>query len=155
FPSEVPVLTPGFLKSINHLSKAEIAFEVIKPFTGNTIPSIQLQDIVAATVNFDFPLVPVTSQVSSLELFHGPTLAFKDVGARFMSRCLDYFARDDKKKFTVLVATSGDTGGAVAHAFYGLPGVSVIILYPSGKVSPIQELQLTSLGKNVKALELD
>jgi threonine synthase len=97
----------------------------------------------------------VTEDTFSLELFHGPTLAFKDVGARFMSRCLGYFLKDEKKKVTVLVATSGDTGGAVAHGFYKVPGVEVVILYPSGKVSPVQEKQLTVLGKNIHALEIE
>jgi threonine synthase len=99
--------------------------------------------------------VPVTDDISSLELFHGPTLAFKDVGARFMSRCLGYFVKNENKKVTVLVATSGDTGGAVANGFYNVDGVNVVILYPSGKVSSTQEVQLTTLGKNITALEID
>src|SRR6202012_1228221 len=119
--------------------------------------------IVAETVNFDFPLVPIPSgnpdpatspAIFSLELFHGPTLAFKDVGARFMSRSLGYFVRGNDRPVTVLVATSGDTGGAVASGFYDVKGVNVVILYPSGKVSSVQELQLTTLGKNITALEV-
>ena len=114
-----------------------------------------MQRICAEAVDFEFPLVPVVEGVSSLELFHGPTLAFKDVGARFMSRCLGYFARaGDTPPVTVLVATSGDTGGAVASGFLGVPGVEVVILYPKGKVSPVQEQQLTTLGQNITALEV-
>ena len=136
-------------------SKEEIAFNVIKPYVGDTIPEDELYRIVSETVNFEFPLVKVTDEMYSLELFHGPTLAFKDVGARFMSRCLGYFSRDKKEKVHVLVATSGDTGGAVANGFYGVEGVEVVILYPSGKVSAVQEKQLTTLGKNIHALEVN
>jgi threonine synthase len=118
------------------------------------MPESELQRIVTETINFPIPLVPVQEDIYSLELFHGPTLAFKDVGARFMSRCLGYFARERKEKVVVLVATSGDTGGAVAHGFYDVPGVEVVILYPSGKVSSVQEKQLTTLGKNIHALEV-
>ena len=118
-----------------------------------------MQQIVAETINFEFPLVKVEENIFSLELFHGPTLAFKDVGARFMSRCLGYFVKKNpdsyRDKITVLVATSGDTGGAVANGFYDVDGVDVVILYPSGKVSSVQELQLTTLGKNITALEID
>ncbi len=106
-------------------------------------------------MNFDIPLVKINEQISSLELYHGPTLAFKDIGARFMSRCLGYFVKDEKQKVTVLVATSGDTGGAVANGFYDVEGVEVVILYPSGKVSSVQEKQLTTLGKNIHALEVN
>lgn len=106
-------------------------------------------------MNFPIPLVKVNDTISSLELYHGPTLAFKDVGARFMSRCLEHFVNNNSGTVTVLVATSGDTGGAVANGFYGVEGVEVVILYPSGKVSPVQEKQLTTLGKNIKALEVD
>ncbi|MEI6947069.1 threonine synthase [Paraflavisolibacter sp. H34] len=155
FPAEIPVLPKGFIEEIGNYSKAEIALQVIQPFVGDTIPQKELRRIVEETVDFDFPLVPVTGNISSLELFHGPTLAFKDVGARFMSRCLGYFVQGGNQKVTVLVATSGDTGGAVANGFYGVDGVDVVILYPSGKVSTIQELQLTTLGKNVTALEVD
>ena len=122
---------------------------------GNTLPPSDLQRIVSETINFDFPLVPVTPDIWSLELFHGPTLAFKDVGARFMSRCFAHFAQNNTRPITVLVATSGDTGGAVANGFYDVEGVRVVILYPSGKVSSVQELQLTTLGKNITALEVE
>lgn len=155
FPENLPQLPPGFIENINNYSKEEIAFTAIKPFTGNTIPEDVLQKIVAETINFDFPLVKVKDNIFSLELFHGPTLAFKDVGARFMSRCLAYFVQDISKPVTVLVATSGDTGGAVASGFYDVAGVNVVILYPSGKVSSVQELQLTTLGKNITAIKID
>ena len=155
FPEFLPQLPADFIKNIYHYSKEEIAFTAIQPFVGDTIPPDVLHNIVAETINFDFPLVKVTGTISSLELFHGPTLAFKDVGARFMSRCLGYFVRNNNKKITVLVATSGDTGGAVANGFYDVDGVNVVILYPSGKVSAVQELQLTTLGKNIAAIEID
>lgn len=155
FPGHLPKLPAGFIDNINHYSKEEIAFTVIKPFVGDTIPDPVLQQIVTETINFDFPLVPIKEDVFSLELFHGPTLAFKDVGARFMSRCLGYFVRDISQPVTVLVATSGDTGGAVASGFFNVKGVNVVILYPSGKVSSVQELQLTTLGNNITAIEID
>jgi threonine synthase len=155
FPETIPTLPKAFFDNIGQYSREEIAFQVIRPFTGDTLPEAELRRIVAETINFDFPLVPVTENTWSLELFHGPTLAFKDVGARFMSRCLGYFVRGNDRPVTVLVATSGDTGGAVASGFYDVEGVQVVILYPSGKVSSVQELQLTTLGKNIRALEVD
>lgn len=155
FPEELPQLPAAFVKNIDKYSQEEIAFTVIKPFVGNTIPSDVLKKIAAETINFDIPLVKIKDNVFSLELFHGPTLAFKDVGARFMSRCLGYFVQDISNPVTVLVATSGDTGGAVASGFYDVDGVNVVILYPSGKVSSVQELQLTTLGKNITAIEID
>lgn len=154
FPEMIPVIEKDFFENIEQFSKAEIAFKVIAPYVGDVISKSELERIVSETVNFDFPLITVDENISSLELFHGPTLAFKDVGARFMSRCLGYFVKDNKRKITVLVATSGDTGGAVANGFYEVDGVDVVILYPSGKVSSVQELQLTTLGKNIKALEV-
>jgi len=154
FPSEIPQVGPDLLKRLSSASQESIAFEVIRPFVGE-IPDETLYEICSETVNFDFPLVRVTERISSLELFHGPTLAFKDVGARFMSRCLKYYSRDQEGKTVVLVATSGDTGGAVAAGFHGVEGVEVVIIYPKGKVSRVQELQLTTLGGNVTALELD
>lgn len=154
FPETIPTVPETFIRNINSYSKTEIALQVIQPYTGNTIPQKELQRITEETIDFDFPLVPIHERISSLELFHGPTLAFKDVGARFMSRCLGYFVKDNDKKVTVLVATSGDTGGAVANGFYGVEGIDVVILYPSGKVSSIQELQLTTLSKNITALEV-
>ncbi|MES2621029.1 MAG: threonine synthase [Bacteroidota bacterium] len=154
FPEIIPAVSKNLIDNLKNKSKAEIAFEVIHPYVGGVIPDKDLVEICEHTVNFDFPLVPVTDTISSLELFHGPTLAFKDVGARFMSRCLGYFSKDNNKEITVLVATSGDTGSAVANGFLGVEGVKVVILYPSGKVSKIQELQLTTLGQNITALEI-
>ncbi|MBC7866820.1 MAG: threonine synthase, partial [Gloeobacteraceae cyanobacterium ES-bin-316] len=154
FPETIPVVDEELIKNIDNYSNAAIAYEVIKPYVGNCIPEGILKNIVEETVNFPIPLVNINETISSLELFHGPTLAFKDIGARFMSRCLGYFVKDQPKKVTVLVATSGDTGGAVASGFYDVPNIEVIILYPSGKVSTVQEKQLTTLGKNIHALEV-
>lgn len=154
FPERIPVLESSLLNDIDKLSHEEIAYRVIAPYAADVIPEQELRRIVAETVNFPLPLVQVNDDIYSLELFHGPTLAFKDVGARFMSRCLGYFAAERSGKVTVLVATSGDTGGAVANGFYDVPGVEVVILYPSGKVSSVQEKQLTTLGKNIHALEV-
>jgi len=155
FPEHIPQLPESFVKNIASYSNEEIAFELIRPYAGDVIEEKELVRIVAETVNFPIPLVQVSDNIYSLELFHGPTLAFKDVGARFMSRCLSYFAKDNKQKIIVLVATSGDTGGAVANSFYEADNVNVVILYPSGKVSPLQEKQLTTLGKNIHALEIE
>ena len=157
FPTEIPKFTAEQIERFKTLDKASLAFEVMKPYVGGMIDDASLQQICAETIQFDFPLVPITETISSLELFHGPTLAFKDVGARFMSRCLGYFSKKTRaeKPSTVLVATSGDTGGAVANGFLGVEGVDVIILYPKGKVSPIQELQLTTCGQNITALEVE
>ena len=178
FPTEIPKFTITQIERFKTLDKATLAFEVMKPYVDGLIDDASLQQICAETISFDFPLVPITDTISSLELFHGPTLAFKDVGARFMSRCLGYFSKElqvgkvqqrsedtqirhienelqQPQKSTVLVATSGDTGGAVANGFLGVDGVDVIILYPKGKVSPIQELQLTTCGQNITALEVD
>jgi threonine synthase len=155
FPESIPAVPKGLIDNIENYDSAEIAFSVINPYAGDVIPEKELRRIVTETINFSIPLVPVTEDIFSLELFHGPTLAFKDIGARFMSRCLGYFVKDNNKKVTVLVATSGDTGGAVANGFYGVEGVDVIILYPSGKVSSVQEQQLTTLGKNIRAIEVN
>lgn len=154
FPEHIPLLPAAFIENINKYSNEEIAYQVIKPYVGDVIPDDELLRIVNETVNFDIPLVKVTDAIYSLELYHGPTLAFKDIGARFMSRCLGYFVKNQQQKVTVLVATSGDTGGAVANGFYDVEGVDVVILYPSGKVSSVQEKQLTTLGKNIHALEV-
>jgi threonine synthase len=155
FPESIPVIDPSVIKNIESYSKEELALLVMQPYVGDTIDKKELLRIVSETINFSFPLVPVNKKISSLELFHGPTLAFKDVGARFMSRCLGYFSQQQNGKVTVLVATSGDTGGAVANGFLGVDGVEVVILYPSGKVSPVQELQLTTCGQNITALEVN
>jgi threonine synthase len=154
FPEEVPLIPKAFIENITTYSNEEIAYQVIAPYVGDTIPEKELRKIVSETVNFTIPLVRINDTISSLELYHGPTLAFKDIGARFMSRCLGYFVKGQQQKVTVLVATSGDTGGAVANGFYDVEGVDVVILYPSGKVSSVQEKQLTTLGKNIHALEV-
>lgn len=155
FPEIIPAFSKNLIENIASYSKEALALACIKPYIGNTIPADKLEQIVSETINFGFPLVPLGDNISTLELFHGPTLAFKDVGARFMSRCLGHFVQGMDQKVTVLVATSGDTGGAVASGFYGVDGIDVVILYPSGKVSNIQELQLTTLGKNIRALEVE
>lgn len=156
FPESLTPLPKSFFDTIDSLSNEEIAYQAIRQFVGDEIPEDNLRQIINETLSFDFPLVKIENNIYSLELFHGPTMAFKDVGARFMSRCLAYFNSNKKgAKNTVIVATSGDTGGAVASGFLGVEGVDVVILYPSGKVSAIQELQLTTLGQNVMALEVD
>ncbi|MDC9721830.1 MAG: threonine synthase [Urechidicola sp.] len=155
FPESITPLPTSFFENIENYSNNETAYELIKQFVGDEIPTAELKDIIADVLQFDFPLVEVEKDIYSLELFHGPTMAFKDVGARFMARCLSYFNQENPNEVTVLVATSGDTGGAVANGFLGVDGVNVVILYPSGKVSDIQEKQLTTLGQNIKALEVD
>jgi threonine synthase len=157
FPEEITPLPDSFFKNIKNYSNEEIAFQAIRQFVGVEIDEKSLRAIIAETVSFDFPMVKLSENITSLELFHGPTMAFKDVGARFMARCLGYFGETSNKKqdITVLVATSGDTGGAVASGFLGVEGVKVVILYPSGKVSDIQEKQLTTLDQNITALEVD
>jgi threonine synthase len=155
FPENITPLPTIFFENIETLSNHEIAFLAIRQFVGDEIPESKLKEIIADVLDFDFPLVELEENVATLELFHGPTLAFKDVGARFMARCLGEFTVNDTNEVTVLVATSGDTGGAVANGFLGVKGVKVVILYPSGKVSDIQEKQLTTLGKNISALEVD
>jgi len=156
FPESITPLKADFFENIENLSNEEMAYEAIQQFVGDEIPAETLKQIIAETLCFDFPTVKVEENIYALELYHGPTMAFKDVGARFMSRCVAYFNKDKKDNTnTVLVATSGDTGGAVASGFLGVQGVEVIILYPSGKVSDIQERQLTTLGLNIKALEVD
>ncbi|MCD9186527.1 MAG: threonine synthase [Pyrinomonadaceae bacterium] len=154
FPERIPKLSTNFWRDFPAKSKTQIAFEVIKPFVGGVMTDETLFRICDETVNFDFPLVKITGNIQTLELFHGATLAFKDVGARFMSRCLREFSNEKQEKTIVIVATSGDTGGAVANGFYDVDGVEVVILYPQGKVSKVQELQLTTLGKNISAIEV-
>lgn len=156
FPEEIPRLPKDFFDNIGELSQSEIAFEVIKEYIKDEIPEKDLKGIIDQTLDFDFPVVPVEKNIGVLELFHGPTLAFKDVGARFMAGCLGYFIKKGNLgNITVLVATSGDTGGAVANGFLGVDGIDVVILYPKGKVSGIQEKQLTTLGQNIRALEVN
>jgi len=154
FPVTIPKLPFSFFESIEELSPAEIAFQVASKFVGDEIPEEKLKQIVTETVDFPIPLIEVENDIYSLELFHGPTLAFKDVGARFMARTLRYFLEQKNKPATILVATSGDTGGAVASGFYDVEGINVVILYPSGKISSSQEKQLTTWGKNIYALEV-
>ena len=155
FPEHIPVFDSSFFYNIEKMMDEEIAYQVIQPYVSESIPENILRQIVKETLSFPIPLVKLNENIFSLELFHGPTLAFKDVGARFMSRCLGYFNRNKDQHTTVLVATSGDTGGAVANGFLDVQGVDVIILYPSGKVSPVQELQLTTLGQNISAVEVN
>ena len=134
FPDHIPLLPEDFISDIVSYSDEEVALQVIQPYVGDTIPAKELHEIISDTISFDFPLVKVDENKYSLELYHGPTLAFKDVGARFMSRCLGFFAQEKNEKVVVLVATSGDTGGAVANGFYDVDGVEVVILYPKGNV---------------------
>ncbi|MGY8943354.1 MAG: threonine synthase, partial [Flavobacteriales bacterium] len=155
FPENITPLSKDFIANITEYTNHEIAYEAIKQFVGDEIPTKKLKEIIKETISFDFPLVKVDDNIASLELFHGPTMAFKDVGAKFMAQCLAYFNKDNEEEVTVLVATSGDTGGAVANGFLGAKGVNVVILYPSGKVSNVQEKQLTTLGQNITALEVD
>tara|TARA_R110000765_G_scaffold271525_1_gene370237 strand:- start:2712 stop:4007 length:1296 start_codon:yes stop_codon:yes gene_type:complete len=155
FPEEIMPLPSSFFEKIESLSNEEIAFTAIQQFVSGIVPDNVLKDILKEVLDFEFPIVEITPNIGTLELFHGPTMAFKDVGARFMAQCLGYFSRSTKNEVTVLVATSGDTGGAVANGFLGVEGVKVVILYPSGKVSDIQERQLTTLGQNITALEVD
>ncbi len=155
FPEKITPISEDFINNISDYSNEEIAYEVIKQFIGDEIPTNILKDIIKKTISFDFPVVNLDENIGSLELFHGPTMAFKDVGARFMSQCLEYFNQNKTEDITVLVATSGDTGGAVAGGFLNAKGVQVVILYPKGKVSEIQEKQLTTLGNNITALEVD
>lgn len=155
-PERIKELPQTFYDNIDKLSFQEIAFEVAKAFFGEDVDESSLKDIVYDTLSFDCPVVPVTGNICSLELFHGPTLAFKDVGARFMARLLQYFIRQEgREQVNVLVATSGDTGSAVANGFLGVDGIHVYVLYPKGKVSRIQESQFTTLGQNITAIEVD
>ena len=155
FPENITPLSKDFITNITEYTNHEIAYEAIKQFVGDEIPTKKLKEIIKETISFNFPLVKVDDNIASLELFHGPTMAFKDVGAKFMAQCLEYFNKGNDEEVTVLVATSGDTGGAVANGFLGAKGVNVVILYPSGKVSNVQEKQLTTLGQNITALEVD
>ncbi|WP_281986279.1 threonine synthase [Aquimarina aggregata] len=155
FPEHITPLPKSFFENIENLDNVEIAYQAIQQFVGDEIPEIELRDILEDVLSFDFPVISVEENIGTLELFHGPTMAFKDVGARFMARCLGYFNKNNENHVTVLVATSGDTGGAVANGFLGVKGVDVVILYPTGKVSEIQEKQLTTLGQNITALEVD
>jgi len=155
FPETIPQLPQSFFEGIEKMSIPEMAYRVIKPYVGNKILKEKLIEIVTETLDFDFPIIDINENIAALELFQGPTLAFKDVGARFMARSLGHLNRGRNEKINVLVATSGDTGGAVANGFLGVEGINVFILYPKGKVSEIQEKQLTTLGQNITAFEVD
>jgi len=154
-PERIEKFEPAFFDSIAQMSFQEIAFEVAKNFFGEDVELNALKEIVFDTLEFDCPVVKVSENIYSLELFHGPTLAFKDVGARFMARLLNYFLNENQDEVNVLVATSGDTGSAVANGFLGVKGIHVHVLYPKGKVSAVQEAQFTTLGKNITALEVE
>ena len=156
-PEEIKILPKVFFDNIQEMSFQQIAYNVASAFFGEDVDLDALQEIVNDTLSFDCPVVKVKDNIYSLELFHGPTLAFKDVGARFMARLLQYFIRQEgqHQQVNVLVATSGDTGSAVANGFLGVEGIHVYVLYPKGKVSPIQECQFTTLGKNITAIEVD
>lgn len=153
-PRKIPLLPASFFKELPSSNYPRMAFVLAKYLIGDAVPDDELKSIVNDSFNFSVPLVKVKPNRYALELFHGPTLSFKDFGARFMARLFGYFLRDGKQSLNVLVATSGDTGSAVAHGFYGIPGVKVWILYPSKKVSPVQEQQMTTLGHNVRAIEV-
>ena len=154
-PCQIKKLPDEFFARIETMTFQEIACTVAEAFFGEDVPAEQLRKIVCDTLSFDCPIVKVEDGICSLELFHGPTLAFKDVGARFMARLLRWFTREEKQELNVLVATSGDTGSAVANGFLGVDGIHVYVLYPKGKVSAIQESQFTTLGQNITALEID
>ncbi len=156
-PDYIPAIPPVFYDHIEQQSFRDMAYTVAYMLFGEDVHANMLKMMVNDTLNFDVPLVKVTDSIFSLELFHGPTMAFKDVGARFMSRMLSYFVQrqDDRRKLNVLVATSGDTGSAVANGFLGIEGVHVYVLYPKGQVSPVQESQFTTLGQNITALEVE
>ncbi len=154
-PERIPVMSPDFFKQIRNMTLPEIGFEIATQFFGEDIAASELKTLVNEALNFPVPLIPVHDDIYSLELFHGPTLAFKDIGARFMARLLGHFTKDANREINVLVATSGDTGSAVANGFYKVPGIKVYILYPKGLVSPTQEKQFVTLGENVTALEIE
>ena len=158
-PEEIKILPKMFFENIHEMTFQQIAYNVASAFFGEDVDQDALQDIVYDTLSFDCPVVKVKDNIYALELFHGPTLAFKDVGARFMARLLRYFTQSNQNTqsnlINVLVATSGDTGSAVANGFLGVEGIHVYVLYPKGKVSPIQECQFTTLGKNITAIEVD
>ena len=154
-PEYIPQLDQSFIDDFHNMELPEIAFHVLKPYVSEDVSDDVLQGIVQETFSFEIPLNKVEEGVYALELYHGPTQAFKDVGARFLSRLLGYFNRGESRKLMVLTATSGDTGGAVAHGFHRVPGIEVVVLYPQGKVSPYQECQITGPGDNVHAYAVD
>ncbi len=154
-PSNIPILNNQFLDNLSSYSFQEISFIVANALIENSIPKNDLETIINSSISFPAPLVSLDKHIHILELFHGPSLAFKDFGARFMAQLMSYFNQGESSDLIILVATSGDTGGAVASGFFNIPGIKVIILYPSGKVSPFQEIQLTSFGNNISAVEVD
>jgi threonine synthase len=154
-PETMPALDPGTLSSLSSYDFHRLSFEVIAPFVDGEIPEAELSLMIAEAFDFALPVVPVGSGIRGLELFHGPTCAFKDFGARFMARILAHFARVSGREVTIVTATSGDTGSAVAQAFHGVAGVRVFVLYPAGRVSPVQEAQLATLGGNISSFEVD
>jgi len=154
-PEILPKLPDNFFDALPDMDFQTLSFEVAQALIGEDVPEAILRNIIDEALNFETPLVDIEENIKTLELFHGPTLAFKDVGARFMSRLMAYFIQNDDRKLNILVATSGDTGSAVANGFYKIPGINVIVLYPAGKISLIQEKQIATLGENVTALKVD
>jgi len=155
FPENIPLLPKDFLQNLSKKNIYDIAFQLIHPFIGNTIPDNIVYSIVSETLKFPFPIHNIDKNIYALDLYQGPTMAFKDIGAKFMAGCLGYFMSKKATNITVLVATSGDTGGAVANGFFKVDGIKVVILYPSKRISELQEKQLTSLGDNIISLEID
>lgn len=153
-PEKLPQVPDEILKNCSQLTFPELAVEVARPLLSDDVPPKILTEIINEALNFDAPLVRLIEKIYTLELFHGPTLAFKDFGARFMSRLMAFFVKDSARSLNILVATSGDTGSAVAHGFYRIPGIKVVVLYPAGKISQIQEQQIATLGENITALEV-
>ena len=153
-PEVIPKLTPDTINRLPEMTFHEIAFAILAPFIDEEIPEPKLREIIEKAFNFEVPITPLKDKISIVELYHGPTLAFKDFAARFMAQAMAYFVQDDQV-INILVATSGDTGGAIAHAYLGLPQIKIKILYPKGKVSPLQEKQLTTMGQNITAYEVN
>lgn len=154
-PEFIPQLPKSFFDNLSNLSLSEIGFEVLKPYFCPDIPEADFKVIVEDALNFEIPLLEIDKNIFTAELFHGPTCAFKDVGGRFMARILGYFVKNEKKEINILVATSGDTGSAVANGFFKVEGIKVYVLYPKGLVSDVQEKQFTTLGHNITSLEVD
>ena len=153
--TDIPTLDESFLSNLDQYSLEEIGFQVATRLIGKALPKSELFQLISRAINFKAPIIKLSNSISTLELWHGPTMAFKDFGARFMAELMSYFLKDEDRETTILVATSGDTGGAVAAGFHKVPGIKVIILYPSGKVSALQEKQLTTWGDNISAIEID
>lgn len=154
-PEDIPVLKSSFIENLSNYSFQEISFVIAESFIGNEIVNSDLETIINSSVSFEAPVIELSNKVSVLELFHGPTLAFKDFGARFMARTIEHFINHENKKITILVATSGDTGSAVANGFLNVDGVNVVVLFPKDKVSKIQRKQITTLGNNITSLEVE